>query len=162
MSKKARVHTEGHGEPQSNRTSHDAAPQAIDQAQDIEVNQQSDAILAQSEVGQKLRFMLRHQGFDGFDFQDQFLRDHDIRAKSGFQRLASITNRHGNLPSKIKPCLRQLEAEAFLINRFKQPWPKFLMDIDGEANHPVGQRFGGKHEMPLWFSVVLSVLCVNP
>jgi hypothetical protein len=36
------------------------------------------------------------------------------------------------------------------------------MYVNGESYNSLGQRIAGKHNGPLWLSVVLGVLCVKP
>ncbi len=74
---------EGHGGHGSwsgrfRRGLHHVAPQAINQASRMEVQNQADTDAAHAEIGVQLRFVHRQDRSDGFDFQDDLASHHNI------------------------------------------------------------------------------------
>jgi hypothetical protein len=65
-----------------------------------------------SEICQELRFVQRQQSFHGLDFENQFPRDHDIRAEAGLQTFAAVNDRHWHLAPKFNRGLRQFKAST--------------------------------------------------
>ena len=79
--REGRVHTgitENHGEPLSPDGSHDEAPQAVFQAEDIEVHQQPHLPPAQAQVGQKLRLVEWHHTLDAFQLEKDRSTDNNV------------------------------------------------------------------------------------
>jgi hypothetical protein len=163
--REGRVHTEvteDHGGPLSPGGSHDEAPQAVFQAEHIEVHQQPDFPLAQAQVGQKLRLMDLPNALNGLDLQNQFITNDDVSPKATIHQSAPINNRKCNLPLEGDASLGEFKAKALLINRFQKPRPKMLVHIDRQSDHLLGQFATHQHHTPQWSSVVLGVLRVEP
>jgi hypothetical protein len=163
--REGRVHTEDtedHGEPLSPGGSHDEAPQAVFQAEHIEVHQQPYFPSAQAQLGQKLRLMDLPNGFNGLDLQDQFVGDDDVSPKAAIHQFAPINNRKRDLTLEGDANFGEFKAKALLINRFQKPRPKMLVQIDRQSDHLLGQFATHQHHIPQWSSVVLGVLRVKP
>src|SRR5690242_16762709 len=148
--------TESHRGPLRWCGSHDEAPQTVLQAEDIEVYEQADLPFAQAKVVQELRFVHPQDGFNGLDLDDQFICDHDVRLKGSLQQGVALDNRNGKLALEGESGFGEFEGEAFLINRLEKPRPEMLVNIDRQANHPLGQVAAHQHRPPLWSSVVLG------
>ena len=148
--------TEKHRGPLRQSDSHDEAPQAVLQAEDIEVHEQADLPFAEAQVGQELRFVHSLNGLDGLDLNDQFICNHDVRPKADLQPDVAVYDRNCKLALKGEPGVREFKGEAFLLNRLEKPWPEMLMNIDRQSDHPLGQFAAHQHRPPLWSSVVLG------
>jgi hypothetical protein len=60
------------------KASDDEALDAVLQAGRVEIQQQPDADMAHTQVGQNLRFVCRDEGRDTFDFKYNGILDHNI------------------------------------------------------------------------------------
>ena len=115
-----------------------------------------------SEVREQLGLVHGAQNLDRLDLQDQFMRNHDIRPEPGFQEHSTVNNRHRNLTPEFKCGFRQLEAKAFLVHRLEQPGTELHVHSNSQPNDTFGQCIAGQHDVSLWLSVILGVLCVEP
>jgi hypothetical protein len=154
--------TEDHREPLRCGGLHDEAAQAVLQAKDIEIHQESYPIGTHPEVGEKLGLVHGTQSLDRLDLQDQFMRYHDVCAEPSFQEFPTVYDRHRNLTSEFKCGFRQFEANAFLVDRLEQPGTELPVHGNSQPNDRFGQCIAGQHDVSLWLSVVLGVLCVEP
>ena len=163
--REGRFHTENtkvHREPLRYGGLHDEAAQAVLQAKDIEIHQESYPIGAHTEVREQLGLVHGAQNLDRLDLQDQFMRNHDIRPEPGFQEHSTVNNRHRNLTPEFKCGFRQLEAKASLVHRLEQPGTELPVHSNSQPNDTFGQCIAGQHDVSLWLSVILGVLCVEP
>jgi hypothetical protein len=90
------------------------------------------------------------------------MRNHDIRAEPGFEEFPTVHDRHRNLTSESNCGFRQFEAKAFLIDRLEQPGTELPVHGNSQPNDTFGQCIASQHDVSLWLSVVLGVLCVEP
>jgi hypothetical protein len=163
--KEGRFHTENtkvHRVPLRYGGLHDEAAQAVLQAKDIEIHKESYPIGTQSEVREQLGLVHRAQSLDRLDLQDQFVRNHDVRTEPGFEEHSTVNDRHRNLTSEFKCGFRQFEVKAFLIDRLEQPGTELPVHGNSQLNDTFGQCIAAQHNVSLWLSVVLGVLCVEP
>jgi hypothetical protein len=74
----------------------DPSDPVLDQC-DIEVDEQTESVLRELQVGQKLSRMTRQNRLDSFRLDDdETFYDH-INPKAGLDACVSIDNRHGDL-----------------------------------------------------------------
>lgn len=165
--KKARIHTEiteDHGEPRTQCGSHDKAPQAIFQAEHIEVHQQTHLVPGQAEVRRKLRLVDRMNDVDSFDFENHRVREDDIGREAGIELRVALDNRKFHVPLEIDASLGEFKAKAFPVDRFQKPRPEPPADLDRQPDHAFGQFAAHQHKTPLsgspWFPV-FSVCNLN-
>lgn len=138
---------QSHGGPPRLHGSHHEAPQALFQTNDIEVHQQSYFATTQAKVGQKLRFVYALNVLNRLDFNDELISDNDIRPKSSFQFIPSIDNGYRKLTREGKARLGELEAQAFLVNRFQEAWSELSVDVDCHTDHPLHQFAQHQHNV---------------
>jgi hypothetical protein len=117
--------------------------QAVLQKHAVEVYQQRDGAIAQVQIGQNLGFMHGQQLRHGFEFQQDPSAHDNVRAVALVELHGFINDRQRNLPPHLHAGLRQLPAEAFLINRFKQAWAEPSMHFYGEADDAIGEAGAG-------------------
>src|SRR5471030_1793827 len=108
--------------------SYDEAPQAILQADGVEVHQQTDGNLAHSEVGQKLRVVRRKQCDDEFDLNKDGIANEDIRAKAEREGLALVNDRNRDLPGNIG--LPEFVGQTLGMNGFEKAGSNVAMRLD--------------------------------
>jgi hypothetical protein len=131
--------TEVHREPPRYGGLHDQAAKAVLQAKDVEIHQKSYPIRTHPEVREKLGRVHGAQSLDRLNLQDQFMRNHNIRAKPGFQKVPTVNDRHRNLTSEFKCSFRQFEAKAFLIDRLELSGTELPVDGNSQSNDTFGQ-----------------------
>jgi hypothetical protein len=82
----------------------------------VKIHQQSDTDLTHAKIGQQLCLMRRDECGDRLDFNDDSVRDQDIRSKPERDRSAFVNDRHHGLAAKRNSRVRQFQAQAFLIH----------------------------------------------
>ena len=138
--------------------SNDEPPQTILQADGVEIQQQSNANLAHSEIGQHLRIMSRKQHGDGFYFQQNSARNHEVGSESERKGLAFIDHRERDLPLEGDAGLFQFFSQAFAIDGFKKAGPDSTMHLDRQTDDNLRQISMFQNVQPPCLFVVLRVL----
>jgi hypothetical protein len=75
---------------------------AIAEMPNVEIDQKAEAYVAQSQVGQELRFVHRAQRFNGLYFHDQSLLDDEIDSQWRSEHYIPIFDRRLDLPPECQ------------------------------------------------------------
>jgi hypothetical protein len=78
--------------------------------------------------------MDREQRRNRFNFEDDYLIDHDIRAKPERDCRALVNDRHHHFAFERDRGSMQFQAQTFRINGFKKAGPDVPMNLDGEPD----------------------------
>ena len=96
--------------------SYDEATQAVFQTACVEVHDQTHADTAHAEVGLNLRFMCWQDRRNGFDFQDDHIRHHDVGSETVIQMQAFVDDRNGDLALGCDSGLRKLVTRTSFVD----------------------------------------------
>src|SRR5690606_21310083 len=110
------------------------APQSFHELLDVEVDEESLSQVQELEIGQHLCLMDRQQAIDGFQFDDQLAGDHEVDSILRIEHRVPVENRNGHLAGELDVLECHLAAEAVLVRRLQQAWPKRSMHFDGTAD----------------------------
>jgi hypothetical protein len=95
----------------------------------VEIQQQADTVMAHARIGRDLRFVCRDEGRDAFDFNNNGIRDRNIRAKPGRDRYSFVNHREAPGPKGNAGALK-FQAQTGLIDGFGQTRPDRPVNLD--------------------------------
>ncbi len=121
-------------------------PEPVDQSAGVEVEEQAHMDAAHPQIGLQLGLMRWRDGSRCFDLQNDFAIHDDIRAKSFADGHSFICYRDTHLPFEWQTSLAELVTQALLVNRLQGPLAGMPMDLDCEADNPLGQILREKHK----------------
>ena len=82
------------------------------------------------EVRQQLRFVKRSQTAHGLDFEDDLVLDEDVEAIPAVDEESVVADGLWLLALDVETASSQLEAQARLVGRLKEPRPERTVDLD--------------------------------
>jgi hypothetical protein len=88
----------------------------------MEVHQQSDVLMRQAQVRQKLGFVNREQLFDRFNLYDDCVLHNYVEPVATIKLHFLVDNRKRFLFLNSEAQLLELKYQALLISRFQQTW----------------------------------------
>jgi len=137
----------------------DRANETVFQQRCVEIDQETDSLAAQTQVGEQLSFVQRVEGFDGLQFQDYLVLNDDVKLVSTIQLDALVLHGQRNLAPEGQVAQAQLVAKALLMCRLQQSWAEVPMDLGCRGEDFIRQFFVDQHR-PMSF--VFSVSSVPP
>lgn len=84
--------------------------------------------------------MNREQFRNTLQLDDNFAIDDEIRSVCLVESDLPVSSRHVSLPLVAHPFFFQSVAQALLIRRFDEAWPKYAVNINGAADDGVCER----------------------
>ncbi len=91
---------------------------------DIKIQEQPQANSRQFQVSENLRLMDRQYRIDGFDFDNNFRSNQQIKSISRVDAFAFIDDRQHNLPLHRKPSTGQFMRKTMFISTLQQSRPE--------------------------------------
>src|SRR5262245_46016299 len=111
---------------------------------DVEVEQESDLVAAQLQIGDQLCGVQRQQFFNGFDFDDDAVFEQEVDSIAGVESYAAVHDRQTNLVLKLYAARHELMAETSAVRTFQQPGSERAVNLhrgfddalrDGSVKH---------------------------
>jgi len=107
---------------------------------DVEVKEESDVAARELEVRQQLRFVKRGQTAHGLDFEDDLVLDQDVEAIPAVDEESVVADGLWLLALDMETASSQLEAQARLVGRLKEPRPERTVDLDCRSDDLLRKR----------------------
>ena len=105
---------------------------------DIEIDQETDSLAAQSQIREQLRLVNGQDRFDGLDFNDHCVFNEDVDPITEVDRDA-IVFKGARLFGFVRESMAsQLVTQADAIRPLQQPWPESGMHLIRGAQNAVG------------------------
>ncbi len=76
---------------------------------------------------------------DAFELKDKLVFDEQIKYEFPRQPMTAIYNRNTNLPLETDSIFGKFVRHGFLVDRFEQPRPEFLMNPNRATNDSLAQ-----------------------
>ena len=96
----------------------------------VEVDEEADLDLRESQVGQELRLMNRQKSSDRFQLEHDAVIDDDIEGVGAVETNRLVDDRERTLPFERQTQSMQLEAEAFFVGRLEKSWTECSVNLD--------------------------------
>src|SRR5688572_23057795 len=119
----------------------DHAPNSVLQHHDVEVDQEAQLEIGQTQVRYYLRPVYRRQGLDRLQFHNELAADKDVDPPFT-HRLAFVEDRHTDFTSMGYATEVQLMRQGKLVGVLGQSRPELLVDLDRGTNHRGRQVLG--------------------
>ena len=103
-----------------------------------EIDQQAEAAVSKSQIGQQLLSMSGHQLFYGLDFYDHEIIHRKTGTKADLKHGVFVSNRQHVLRDNLESSLSELMSQHGLVNRLQQTWPQPSMNAKGRIQHSTG------------------------
>ena len=91
---------------------------------------------AETEIRTGLRLMQRQDVLDRFDFQEDCVLDDQVGNVGAVELQVLVDDWQWHLAPEGQAVVRQLPAEAALVNRFQQAGTERAVDLDAQVNDP--------------------------
>lgn len=112
---------------------------SVFEASCTEINQQSKSMAAQPELGEDLFAVNSRKFFNRLQFDNDFVLDQEVSAKSLVEDQCVISNRDGNLPFNAKVVLAQFMRQNHFINTLKETRSRLCVDRECGVENDFGQ-----------------------
>ena len=100
----------------------------------IEIDQEAQPFVCKPQIGVKLLLVNRSDLSERFDFDDDFVLNDQVRAKSHLKASSFINHRNRLLRGNLEASLLQLARQNGYVNGFEQPWTQTHVDSIGCVN----------------------------
>ncbi len=108
---------------------------AVFQVRGAEVNQQTQAPIAQAKLGQQLLAVQWLERFNRFQFDDEFVGNKQVSAETFLKSNAVVRNRNRLLPFDGDTVLAELIGEQDFIDRFQETRPEAGVQLVSQVEH---------------------------
>jgi hypothetical protein len=109
--------------------------QAILDEGDVEVDEDSQALVGQFEIGFDLGQVNGVHGFDCFAFDDEFFLNQEVQAEARLDGFSQIADRNEELPLHFEAAGFKFEAKTLFVDGFEEPRPERGVDAKEGVDH---------------------------
>jgi hypothetical protein len=107
---------------------------------DVEVEEQAQPALRQTEIGEYLEVMDGLQPLHGLELHDDKIINQQIETEAEVEGNALVSDWDRNLVPDFEASQPQLVDQARLIDGLQQSWPQVTMHLNGRSDDLVRQR----------------------
>ena len=127
----------------------DDALDPVPQELDVEVDEESESEVGETEMGQELLRVHRSDALDRFQLNDHLGFNDEVGAESLIEDDMAIANRYRHLALHLKATVAELEGQGSLVDRLKEAGPQSAMHSQRRVDLTVA----------ISFSVISLLLC---
>src|SRR6185436_6113714 len=102
---------------------------ALSQQPRVEIHQQSDSLLHDAQVCQKLGVEYREKGCNTLEFNDHRIFDEEVDLVFA-EKAALVVGRHLRLVNVLDPSFVELNAHGGIVDGLEQARPEMTMHLD--------------------------------
>ena len=125
--------------------SQDSSDDAVAEIGYVEVDEQSDGIPAEAQIGEELRRMNRQRLLNGLELDNYRVADEQIHPERGLKRNSLVLDREIDLALEGNATSVQLVTERRLIGRLEQSGTEYTVDFDRGAQNISRQCLFAQH-----------------
>lgn len=100
----------------------------------MEVDQQAEALVGESQVGEKLLFMNWGKRFDGFDFHYHPVFDHQVSPEAGIEVDIFVDHRNRLLAYEAQPAAVQFKSQYRIVHGLQQTGSECAVNPESRVN----------------------------
>ena len=116
----------------------DQTAEAVLQDGNVEVDQQTNGLTGEAEIGQQLGIVDGQEFLDGLQFDHDTALDQQIDLQIRRHAMPAVLHRYRDLSLEPHPSQPELHPKALRVDALQQPRPDPPMDLDGASYDLLG------------------------